>query len=208
VCNGDEEPLEPWVLEEDLRELVDLYEPNDRQDAFIVLGTGFFIDNAVLEWSGTSHAGAMSCCCGHPPFHVHGTLEVFLDNDSPVAGSTGAASFNRLDDVTGATRMAFEDGFATASARFRAGYVFECFFTSPSYAQLMDARIRFVIYLLHDLGCDQSVDWRDWFHFSECQYGPDDAHDPGCERFDANADGDVDLSDAASLQRLFTGSTD
>ena len=58
-----------------------------------------------------------------------------------------------------------------------------------------------------DYGCDQVVDLTDFANWSTCMLGPSTAdtavpHAPGCEAFDFDADGDVDLLDFAAFQRV------
>ena len=55
---------------------------------------------------------------------------------------------------------------------------------------------------LGDYDCDRVIDLYDFQAWDGCMTGPDAGpYDPGCEAFDANADGSVDLSDFAYLQR-------
>ena len=55
-----------------------------------------------------------------------------------------------------------------------------------------------------DYDCNQTVDLDDYAIFMECLTGPDGGPlEPGCEPFDFNADGAIDLRDAAGFQRAF-----
>jgi hypothetical protein len=54
-----------------------------------------------------------------------------------------------------------------------------------------------------DYDCDQTVDLTDFANWSACMTGPQSGpFDPGCEAFDFNADGVVDLLDFATFQRI------
>jgi hypothetical protein len=55
-----------------------------------------------------------------------------------------------------------------------------------------------------DYDCDQSVDSTDFANWSACMTDPTGGTiAPGCEVFDFNADGDVDLLDFGGFQRIF-----
>ena len=55
-----------------------------------------------------------------------------------------------------------------------------------------------------DLNCDQIVDLNDFSEWVNCLRGPGSGpYDPGCEAFDIEFDGDVDLHDFARFQRTF-----
>ena len=52
--------------------------------------------------------------------------------------------------------------------------------------------------------CDQAIDLADFAWWDACMTGPDAGpYAPGCEAFDFEFDGDVDLSDFAGFQRVF-----
>ncbi|MCH8253037.1 MAG: hypothetical protein IID36_11345 [Planctomycetes bacterium] len=55
-----------------------------------------------------------------------------------------------------------------------------------------------------DYNCDQTVDLDDYAFFTQCLTGPNGGPlEPGCAPFDFNADGAIDLRDAAGFQRAF-----
>ncbi len=57
-----------------------------------------------------------------------------------------------------------------------------------------------------DYDCNRLVDMLDFEQSLACYTGPDGGPYPsGCEAFDADADGDVDWSDFATIQLAFTG---
>ncbi len=55
-----------------------------------------------------------------------------------------------------------------------------------------------------DSGCDSDVDLTDYRTFSACMRGPGANVPPGCELFDRNTNGSVDLSDFGLLQTAFS----
>ena len=55
-----------------------------------------------------------------------------------------------------------------------------------------------------DYDCDEVVDLADLANWNACMTGPDNGpYNPGCEAFDFEFDGDVDLADLAEFQTLF-----
>ncbi|MCP4249036.1 MAG: hypothetical protein GY778_18485, partial [bacterium] len=55
-----------------------------------------------------------------------------------------------------------------------------------------------------DFDCDQSVDGSDFSHWGDCMTGPSHGpYDAGCQSFDYEFDGDVDLDDFALFQAAF-----
>ena len=55
-----------------------------------------------------------------------------------------------------------------------------------------------------DYNCNQTVNLDDYAFFTQCLTGPNAGPlEPGCEPFDFNADGAIDLRDAAGFQRAF-----
>ncbi len=59
---------------------------------------------------------------------------------------------------------------------------------------------------LGDTDCDLDVDLDDFVDFGACMTGPEgQSIDSGCVPFDADSDQDIDLGDAATFQREFTG---
>jgi hypothetical protein len=78
------------------------------------------------------------------------------------------------------------------------------------HARLLCGRVDMGAYEfgIGDYDCDQSVDLTDFANWSACMTGPSTAdtavpHIPGCEAFDFNADGDVDLLDFDAFQMIF-----
>lgn len=60
--------------------------------------------------------------------------------------------------------------------------------------------------IVSDFDCDRAVDLNDFRSWADCMDGPDgDAYGPGCQAFDANTNGLVELSDFAHFQRAFSG---
>lgn len=52
-----------------------------------------------------------------------------------------------------------------------------------------------------DYDCDRGVDLDDYGEWQKCMTGPDgDAYGSGCEAFDFDADGDVDVRDFSGMQ--------
>jgi FG-GAP-like repeat len=60
---------------------------------------------------------------------------------------------------------------------------------------------------LHDSDFDCDVDFQDWARFQLC-FGSTSVLDFGCQSFDSNNDGDIDLDDFADFLQSFTGPTD
>jgi hypothetical protein len=59
-------------------------------------------------------------------------------------------------------------------------------------------------YGLGDFNCDGIVNLDDYVEWDSCATGPEAGpYDAGCEAFDAEYDGDVDLSDVAEVQWVF-----
>ena len=59
---------------------------------------------------------------------------------------------------------------------------------------------------LGDYDCDRVIDLYDFQEWDGCMTGPGAGpYNPGCEAFDANADGDIDLADWSSVLSAFDG---
>jgi hypothetical protein len=55
-----------------------------------------------------------------------------------------------------------------------------------------------------DFDCDQSVDRSDFAHWGDCMTGPShNSYGAGCQSFDYEFDGDVDLRDFGRFQLHF-----
>lgn len=56
-----------------------------------------------------------------------------------------------------------------------------------------------------DCDADADVDLDNFSKFADCLSGPGGGLGPGCECFDADGNGDIDLTDVAAFQLAFTG---
>ncbi len=77
------------------------------------------------------------------------------------------------------------------------------------YARILCDRVDMGAYEfgIGDYDCDQLVNLLDFANWAACMTGPDGGpYDGGCEAFDFEFDGDVDLSDFSGFQRILAGS--
>ena len=152
--------------------------------------------------------------CAAPTFLIGGAL--FADCTNPFAGVAGVT-----------VNVSCDDGFAdsrTSTVPFGIWTIenvpedtcivtVECFFCSVDSVCPPDSCSNTVVIIVNaanqadnqSLGFWECVNLDCWFDFASCMTGPDVPYPSGCNVFDTDGDGDVDLMDAAAFQRAFTG---
>lgn len=175
--------------------------------------TPFKVECMNIEWSGVVQLSKVDCTGTPDKYGYGGSLQASFNVNSyrwyifgvDKGEALTNVPFHQTDVITGERLDFLVDQNTKIHVVFRP-VLQKCAVISQPGAVLDSVNLTLAIHRMHDYNRDAKVDLDDATIFSDCFIGPDHSYKSNCQYFDSDRDMDVDLFDAASFQREFTGS--